>query len=85
THGSPHAEDTHVPLLFYGPAWLKPGMQNARVEVADLAPTLARVLHVRPPAQAQGRALREALTAPACGGTPCPGVAAGQPREQGPD
>lgn len=85
THGSPHAEDTHVPLLFYGPAWLKPGMQNARVEVADLAPTLARVLHVRPPAQAQGRALREALTAPACGGTPCPGVAAGQPSEQGPD
>jgi len=40
---------------------------------------------VRPPAQAQGRALREALTAPACGGTPCPGVAAGQPSEQGPD
>ena len=60
-------------------------MQDARVEVADLAPTLARVLHVRPPAQAQGRALREVLAAPACASTPCPGASAGQSNEQGPD
>jgi hypothetical protein len=57
THGSPHPYDTNVPILFYGPAWVKPGRIDTRVEVVDLAPTLARVLGVRAPSSAEGRPL----------------------------
>ncbi len=57
THGSPHAYDTHVPILMYGPTWIKPGRVDQRVEVVDIAPTLARLLRVDAPAAAEGRAL----------------------------
>lgn len=57
THGSPHREDTHVPILFWGPRWVKPGSVAGRVEVADIAPTLARVLRVAAPAASEGRPL----------------------------
>ena len=57
THGSPHPYDTHVPMAFYGPAWIAAGRREGRVEVADLAPTLAALLAVPPPAASEGRAL----------------------------
>ncbi|MDC8784902.1 alkaline phosphatase family protein [Roseateles koreensis] len=57
SHGTPYAYDTHVPMLTWGPAWVGQGEVKGAVEVADLAPTLAQLLHVRVPAQAQGRAL----------------------------
>jgi hypothetical protein len=57
THGSPHPYDTHVPLAFYGPAWIAPGRREGRVELADLAPTLAALLAIPPPAASEGRAL----------------------------
>jgi predicted AlkP superfamily pyrophosphatase or phosphodiesterase len=57
THGSPHRYDTNVPILLYGPKWFKPGRQDARVEVVDIAPTLARVLGVPAPSAAEGRLL----------------------------
>lgn len=57
THGSPHAYDTHVPILFYGPAWVRAGRHDGRVEVADIAPTLAQILGVRAPAESEGRVL----------------------------
>lgn len=57
THGSPHPYDTHVPILVYGPAWTQAGRVAQRVEVADIAPTLAGVLKVAVPAQSEGRAL----------------------------
>ncbi len=57
THGSPHAYDTHVPILAWGPRWIRPGRVDARVEVVDIAPTLARLLAVPPPAQSEGREL----------------------------
>lgn len=57
THGSPHAYDSHVPILFYGPPWVKAGRVDARVEVADIAPTLASILGIAPPASAEGRPL----------------------------
>ena len=57
THGSPHAYDTNVPLLLYGPAWVKAGRRDARVEVADIAPTLARLLGVPAPAASEGKPL----------------------------
>jgi predicted AlkP superfamily pyrophosphatase or phosphodiesterase len=58
THGSPYDYDTHVPLLFWGPGYVGQGEMKARVEVADLAPTLAAVAGLPAPAQAQGRDLK---------------------------
>ena len=57
THGSPHPYDTHVPIMMYGPRWFKPGRIDSRVEVVDIAPTLARVLGVPAPSMAEGRVL----------------------------
>jgi hypothetical protein len=57
THGSPHGYDTHVPILFYGPAWVKPGKRGGRVEVADIAPTLSQVLGIPVPSASEGKAL----------------------------
>jgi arylsulfatase A-like enzyme len=57
THGSPHPYDTHVPIMLYGPRWVKPGRIDTRVEVTDIAPTLARLLRIPPPASSEGRPL----------------------------
>jgi len=57
SHGTPHAYDTHVPILSYGPRWVGQGQVNTRVEVADIAPTLAGLLRVRVPAQSEGKVL----------------------------
>lgn len=57
THGSPHPYDTHIPILFYGPAWVKAGRNDTRVEVVDVAPTLARMLGVAAPPASEGRVL----------------------------
>ena len=57
THGSPHAYDHHVPILFYGPRWIARGRVDSPVEVVDIAPTLARLLGVAAPAAAEGRVL----------------------------
>lgn len=53
THGSPYAYDTQVPLLVYAPGWYKPGSIQTPVDMASMAPTLARLLGVaKPPAAA---------------------------------
>jgi hypothetical protein len=57
THGSPHPYDTHVPLLLYGPRWVTSGRVHSRVDVADLAPTLALLLGVPPPSASEGQPL----------------------------
>jgi arylsulfatase A-like enzyme len=57
THGSPHPYDTNVPILFYGPSWVRPGRVDARVEEVDIAPTLARMLGVPAPSAAEGKPL----------------------------
>ncbi|MEJ5999768.1 alkaline phosphatase family protein [Paucibacter soli] len=57
SHGTPWAYDTHVPILAWGPAWVGRGEVAQRVEVADIAPTLAGILGLRVPAQAQGKPL----------------------------
>ena len=71
-HGSPWRYDTHVPLLLYGPPFVKPMTSAARVTQQDVAPTLAELLGVAPPSTAVGRPLREALTA----STPRPRIVA---------
>lgn len=57
THGSPHRYDTHVPILMYGPPWIKAGRIDTRVEVVDIAPTLARLLGVAVPSASEGKLL----------------------------
>ena len=61
SHGSPYAYDTNVPLLLMGPQWIRPGSQASYAEVVDIAPTLAHLLRLRPPAASEGRVLTEAL------------------------
>jgi predicted AlkP superfamily pyrophosphatase or phosphodiesterase len=57
THGSPYDYDTNVPILAWGPRWVRPGRIDSRVEVADIAPTVARWLGVSPPASSEGKLL----------------------------
>ena len=57
THGSAHAYDYHVPILFYGPRWFGTGRIDVTVEVVDIAPTLARLLQVAAPAASEGSLL----------------------------
>ena len=57
THGSPHAYDHHVPILFYGPRWVGTGKVDRPVEVVDIAPTLARMLAIEAPPASEGKLL----------------------------
>ena len=61
SHGTPYAYDTNVPLLLMGRRWIRPGDYGQYAEVVDLAPTLAHLLKVRPPAASEGRVLTELL------------------------
>lgn len=59
-HGSPWNYDTHVPVVFAGPGI--PALRvHRRVQPADVAPTLAAILGMTPPASAQGGVLKEVL------------------------
>ena len=57
THGSPHPYDTQVPILMFGPRWIRPARVDARVEVVDIAPTLSRLLGMPVPSASEGRVL----------------------------
>ena len=59
-HGSPWNYDTHVPLIFVAPPIASQAVHR-RVEPADVAPTLAALLGMSPPASAEGDALVEVL------------------------
>ena len=61
SHGSPYRYDTNVPLMIMGKQWIKPGAYGQEAAVVDIAPTLAHILRVRPPAGSEGRILVEAL------------------------
>lgn len=60
-HGSPWPYDTHIPLLLYGPPFVRPIVSNDRVTQQDVAPTLATLLRTAPPATAVGHSLSQAL------------------------
>jgi hypothetical protein len=62
-HGSSWGYDTHIPLLFHGPAIIRPGSWSTPVAQQDVVPTLAAILGIAPPATATGRVLQEALQA----------------------
>ncbi|HTU20591.1 MAG TPA: alkaline phosphatase family protein [Gemmataceae bacterium] len=50
-HGTPHAYDTHVPLLVYG-AGVRPGVRREAVTPLAAAGILARAIGIKPPAKA---------------------------------
>ncbi|HVM60967.1 MAG TPA: alkaline phosphatase family protein [Verrucomicrobiae bacterium] len=60
-HGSPWSYDTHVPLVFMGKDWIKPGEYGQPVEIVDLAPTLSTILGIRFPSGAEGHVLHDIL------------------------
>jgi len=60
-HGSPWPYDTHIPLLLYGPPFIKPLVSAERISQQHVVPTLAALLGTAPPATAIARPLREAL------------------------
>ncbi len=60
THGAPYSYDTHVPLLVMG-GGVRAGRYIETATPADIAPTLAAILHLQAPSNATGRVLSEAL------------------------
>jgi hypothetical protein len=57
THGTPYEDDTHVPLLFWGPPWVPVAHHDAPVQMSALAPTLSRLLGIAAPAASEGTPL----------------------------
>lgn len=53
THGSPYKYDRRVPLLFFGPG-VKAGRYDKACRPNDIAPTLAKLLHVPTPPGSDG-------------------------------
>ena len=59
-HGGPQRELRLVPFVMYG-AGIRPGVYRDPVSMLDIAPTMARILGIEPPAQCEGRSRDEAL------------------------
>ena len=59
-HGSPWNYDTHVPVIFMGPG-IRASRFHRRVQPADVAPTLAALIGLSPPASASGNVLSEVM------------------------
>lgn len=60
SHGSWNPYDVHIPLLFMG--WgVKHGVSNNRVNMTDIAPTVASFLHIQIPSGAIGKPIIEVL------------------------
>jgi len=60
SHGTPHAYDSHVPLVFYG-AGLEPRRVLRPVSIRSLAPTITAILGCTPPSACQAEPLPEVL------------------------
>jgi len=58
SHGSPYAYDTRVPIVFWGPRY-DVRKVNRAVHTVDIAPTLAKLLHLSSPRNLDGRVLKE--------------------------
>lgn len=60
THGSWNPYDTHIPLVFMG--WgIKQGTLNRPTSMADIAPTIAALLHIQEPNGNVGEVIEEVL------------------------
>jgi predicted AlkP superfamily pyrophosphatase or phosphodiesterase len=60
THGTSNADDVGVPIVFMGPG-IRPGIYPDTVRTVDIAPTLARLLDLKPAEKLDGRRVRRAL------------------------
>lgn len=58
THGSWNPYDTHIPLLWYGNG-IKAGQTYRTVNMTDIAPTLAALLHLQMPNGCTGNVITE--------------------------
>jgi predicted AlkP superfamily pyrophosphatase or phosphodiesterase len=58
SHATPFSYDTHVPVIFMG-AGIRAGIYPQSVTVNDIAPTLAAICEIEPPAGSIGRVLTE--------------------------
>lgn len=56
-HGTGNFDDVNVPVLFHG-AGISPGVRQDSVRTVDIAPTLARLLRIRPAERLDGRVIR---------------------------
>jgi len=59
-HFSPYSYDRHVPLAFYGSAFV-PGTYHDRVAPVDIAATFASLLRVNQPSACVGHVLTQAI------------------------
>ena len=59
-HGSPYSYDTHVPLFLFGPG-VAHAHVTTRVDMTDLAPTIAAYLGMPAPSASSGTPLDEVL------------------------
>jgi predicted AlkP superfamily pyrophosphatase or phosphodiesterase len=58
THGTPYTYDTQVPLLFFGKN-IKHGQTHRRIDITDIAATLASLLHLQQPSGCIGNPIVE--------------------------
>ncbi|HUZ60375.1 MAG TPA: alkaline phosphatase PafA [Hanamia sp.] len=58
THGVWNPYDSHIPLIWYG--WnVSPGKTNKEVQMTDIAPTIAAMLHIQMPSGSIGHVIEE--------------------------
>jgi hypothetical protein len=60
-HGSPWNYDTHIPVLFYGPSFIKAGTFTSPATQQDVAPTVGALIGASPLPTYTGRILTEAI------------------------
>lgn len=58
THGSWNPYDAHIPLLWYGYG-IAPGVSYRTINMTDIAPTLAALLHIQMPNACVGQVITE--------------------------
>lgn len=61
THGTPYPYDAHIPLLFMGWGVSNGGKLYRQVQMTDIAPTLAALLHIQMPNGTVGKVIPEVI------------------------
>lgn len=60
THGTSNPDDVDVPVIFMGPG-IRTGQRPDTVSTVDIAPTIARLLGIKPAEKLDGRVIKPAL------------------------
>jgi hypothetical protein len=60
-HGSPWSYDANIPLLFFGPPFIRRGIYADAAAQQDIVPTLARLLRLPLPPTVTGQSLEKAV------------------------